>query len=215
MRARSQGQRGGVAILIALGFLVFSIPLITGSLGLAQTTSIDARVKTNAMHQEYCALAVTEYIKYLISDFDRWSDFLGELGEGEFNEDNENKINGDVDICGEINLKVERKSIDLSIDEEGDLKTRFNPGLADLETVFEPEDIETLRRMVEEHLMYTNSNSARRILDQWVESLPRFKKVMPRDYVRVLLERQNQEEKERGLAASVQGQALILSTDEE
>ena len=76
MRARLKGQRGGVAILIALGFLVFAIPLITGSLGLAQTTSIDARVKTNAMHEEYCALAVQEYMAYLVSDFDRWTNWL-------------------------------------------------------------------------------------------------------------------------------------------
>ncbi len=83
-------------------------------------------------------------------------------------------------------------------DEEEDLESRFNPGLADLETVSEPEDIETLRRMVEEHLMYTNSNSARRILDQWDESLSQFKKVMPRDYRRVRDERNQREAEETG-----------------
>ena len=40
-------QRGGIAILTALGFLLFSIPLITASLDLAQNTAIDARVKTD------------------------------------------------------------------------------------------------------------------------------------------------------------------------
>jgi len=78
-------------------------------------------------------------------------------------------------------------------DEEGDLESRFNAGLADLETVSHPEDVEILRRMVEGHLMYTNSNSARRILDQWDEALPRFKKVMPRDYRRIRDERKQRE----------------------
>ena len=78
-------------------------------------------------------------------------------------------------------------------DEDDDFDTRFNPGLADLEPVTDPADIATLRRMVEEHLEYTVSNPARRILDQWDEALPRFKKIMPRDYRRVLEERQKEE----------------------
>ena len=45
-KARLKAKKGGVAILTALGFLVFAIPLLTGSLDLAQTTNIDARVKT-------------------------------------------------------------------------------------------------------------------------------------------------------------------------
>ena len=74
-------------------------------------------------------------------------------------------------------------------DEEGDFENRFNPGLADLEPVADPEDVRTLRRMVEEHAEFTGSNSARRILDDWAGALPRFKKIMPRDYRRVLNER--------------------------
>ena len=74
-------------------------------------------------------------------------------------------------------------------DEEGDFETRFNPGLSDLEAVTDPEDVETLRRMVEEHAAFTGSNSAKRILAEWSDALPRFKKIMPRDYRRVLDER--------------------------
>ena len=74
-------------------------------------------------------------------------------------------------------------------DEAGDLESRFNSGLADLEPVIEQTDIELIRRMLDDHLNYTNSNSARRILNQWPESISRFKKVMPRDYRRVLAER--------------------------
>ena len=78
-------------------------------------------------------------------------------------------------------------------DEQGDFDTRFNPGLADLEPVADPEDIATLRRMIEDHLKFTGSVSAQRILDDWDESLPKFKKIMPRDYRRVLLERKLRE----------------------
>ena len=71
-----KGQRGGLAILTALGFLLFSIPLITASLDLAQVTSIDARVKTDIMQEQYCGLAAEEYLDYLVMDNTRWSNWL-------------------------------------------------------------------------------------------------------------------------------------------
>ena len=69
-------QRGGIAILTALGFLLFSVPLITGSLNLAQNTSIDARVKTDITHRHYCGLGVEEYLDYLVADEKRWATWL-------------------------------------------------------------------------------------------------------------------------------------------
>ena len=74
-------------------------------------------------------------------------------------------------------------------DYEGDFEIRFNPGLADLEPVADPEDIAILRSMIEDHLNYTGSAPAQRILDDWEDALPRFKKIMPRDYRRILDER--------------------------
>ena len=70
------GQRGGIAILTALGFLLFSVPLITASLDLAQNTAIDARVKTDITNRQYCGLAVQEYLNFLVLDATRWSDWL-------------------------------------------------------------------------------------------------------------------------------------------
>ena len=78
-------------------------------------------------------------------------------------------------------------------DESGDFETRFNPGLADLEAVADSQDISTLKGMIQEHLTHTGSKSAQLILAQWDESLSRFKKVMPRDYRRVLEERARRE----------------------
>ncbi|WP_225207513.1 glutamate synthase large subunit [Novosphingobium huizhouense] len=60
-------------------------------------------------------------------------------------------------------------------------------------------DAERLRVLVERHLLHTGSKRARAILDNWAEELPRFVKVMPRDYARAL----RQMEAERLAAASV------------
>ncbi len=71
-----KGQRGGIAILTALAFLLFSIPLITASLDLAQVSSIDAGVKNRIIQRHYCGLAVEEYLSYLTSDNTRWTTWL-------------------------------------------------------------------------------------------------------------------------------------------
>ncbi len=70
------GQSGGIAILTALGFLLFAIPIITSSLNLAQNSAIDARVKTNITRQHYCGLAVSEYFDYQLADAGRWDAWL-------------------------------------------------------------------------------------------------------------------------------------------
>jgi glutamate synthase (NADPH/NADH) large chain len=60
-------------------------------------------------------------------------------------------------------------------------------------------DADRLRVMIERHHLYTGSKRARAILDNWSDELPRFVKVMPRDYARAL----RQLEAERHAAASV------------
>ena len=82
-------------------------------------------------------------------------------------------------------------------DRDGDFHLRFNDGLADLELVEDPEDVELLKGMIESHLRLTGSAPARNILESWEQSLPRFKKVMPRDYRRILLERERQAAEEQ------------------
>jgi glutamate synthase (NADPH/NADH) large chain len=60
-------------------------------------------------------------------------------------------------------------------------------------------DAERLRILVERHHLHTGSKHARSLLDNWAEALPRFFKVMPRDYARAL----RQLEAERADATSV------------
>ena len=52
-----------------------------------------------------------------------------------------------------------------------------------------PEDKQTLRTMIENHHRYTGSRKAKLVLDNWEVLLPKFVKVMPVDYKRVLSER--------------------------
>ena len=75
------------------------------------------------------------------------------------------------------------------LDEEGKFPERCNMGMVEREKVEAPEDIRALRGMIEAHFRYTNSANAKRVLDAWDVMLPKFVKVMPRDYKRVLQER--------------------------
>ncbi|HIK27009.1 MAG: glutamate synthase large subunit [Oscillatoriaceae bacterium SKW80] len=72
------------------------------------------------------------------------------------------------------------------LDEKGDFATRCNTQMADLEKLEEPEEIAEVRQMIEKHAKYTNSEKAAKVLANWDEMVPKFVKVMPRDYKRVL-----------------------------
>jgi glutamate synthase (ferredoxin) len=72
------------------------------------------------------------------------------------------------------------------LDEKGDFATKCNYEMVDLEKLEEPEEIAELKQMIENHVKYTKSPKGKKVLDQWVEMLPKFVKVMPRDYKRVL-----------------------------
>ena len=74
-------------------------------------------------------------------------------------------------------------------DPDGDFHIRFNDGMADLEDLVEQEDIDALHSLLTGHLEHTGSGPAQRILDDWQASIGKFRKVMPRDYRRVLRER--------------------------
>jgi glutamate synthase (ferredoxin) len=72
------------------------------------------------------------------------------------------------------------------LDERGEFRHMVNAQMVDLEGVTEPADVAELRRLVERHLQHTASARARQVLDDWDNTLPRFVKVIPRDYKRML-----------------------------
>jgi glutamate synthase (NADPH/NADH) large chain len=54
-------------------------------------------------------------------------------------------------------------------------------------------DIKELRTLIERHYNYTGSPKAKRLLDNWVESVQKFIKVTPIEYKKVLFERRLRE----------------------
>ena len=76
-------------------------------------------------------------------------------------------------------------------DKDDDFHIRFNDGMADLEPVKDPEDIAILKGLIEDHEKFTGSAPAANMLADWDAALKRFKKIMPRDYRRVLEERKS------------------------
>jgi len=73
-------------------------------------------------------------------------------------------------------------------DRAGDFESKCNMGTFELEPVTADKDADELRAMIEKHEQHTGSSVAREILGNWESELPRFKKVMPMDYKRVLAE---------------------------
>ena len=99
------------------------------------------------------------------------------------------------------------------LDEEGDFTQRCNMAMVELEPIPDEEsaaaaegthelethgkvkidhvaghDDEMLKGLIQRHLLYTGSERARRILENWAQYLPRFVKVMPLEYRRALAE---------------------------
>ena len=91
------------------------------------------------------------------------------------------------------------------LDESGRFADLCNTEMVFLEDVVEEEDVAAVRRMIEDHLRYTGSENARRVLDDWDAMLPKFVKVMPIDYKRVLAERAESESQQTPDAALVAG----------
>ncbi|HIN32499.1 MAG TPA: glutamate synthase subunit alpha, partial [Nitrospirales bacterium] len=76
--------------------------------------------------------------------------------------------------------------------EDGRFEQRCNLELVELEQVVSEEDQQELLAMVTQHLTFTGSPKAKRLLEQWDRMIAKFVKVMPTDYKRVLAERKRQ-----------------------
>ena len=73
------------------------------------------------------------------------------------------------------------------LDESGGFKTkRCNTAGVDLEDVVDPKDQQLLAEWITRHAEITGSPRARWILENWDEMLPKFVKVFPHEYKRVL-----------------------------
>ncbi len=73
------------------------------------------------------------------------------------------------------------------LDEAGDFATRCNMELVGLEKLVDTDEIEQVWKLIQRHQTYTKSERAAKILGDWQNYVPKFVKVMPQDYKRVLL----------------------------
>ena len=71
-------------------------------------------------------------------------------------------------------------------DEHNDFKSNCNAEMVDLDPLTDLADIEEVQTMLQRHFDYTQSAVAERILADWPAAQPKFIKVMPKDYKRVL-----------------------------
>ncbi|WP_271255267.1 glutamate synthase large subunit [Pseudanabaena sp. Chao 1811] len=72
------------------------------------------------------------------------------------------------------------------LDESGDFATRCNTSMVGLEKLEDPEEIKDLKQLIQQHVDYTESAKGAKVLADWNASVPKFVKVMPKDYKRVL-----------------------------
>jgi glutamate synthase (NADPH) large chain len=73
------------------------------------------------------------------------------------------------------------------LDLASDFGRRCNLGMVDLEPLDQAGDIQLVRDLIQRHVESTGSAWAAGILADWIAMQPRFVKVMPKDYKRVLL----------------------------
>ncbi|HRP05049.1 MAG TPA: glutamate synthase-related protein, partial [Opitutaceae bacterium] len=72
------------------------------------------------------------------------------------------------------------------LDEAGDFAQRVNLQMVAIEKVESPRDVAELKELIEKHGAHTRSTRAEVILGAWDAYLPKFVKVMPKDYKRML-----------------------------
>lgn len=72
------------------------------------------------------------------------------------------------------------------LDEESDLYTKLNKALVGFSKVQHPEDVAQLKELITEHVARTHSVRGQEILDQFDAYLPKFKKIVPHDYAKML-----------------------------
>ncbi|PSR82252.1 hypothetical protein BD289DRAFT_483994 [Coniella lustricola] len=74
------------------------------------------------------------------------------------------------------------------LDKDHEFMSKLNTEMVEASTIEDPQEIAFLRGMIEDHHHYTGSELAARILVDFNRTLPRFVKVLPVDYKRVLEE---------------------------
>ncbi len=94
------------------------------------------------------------------------------------------------------------------LDEAGDFHRHCNQEMVYLEPLEDEQEIKEVESMIGRHAEYTNSERARFILSLWEDMVPKFVKVLPKDYKRVLEAMKRVEE------AGLSGEEAIMAAFE-
>ena len=81
------------------------------------------------------------------------------------------------------------------LDEDRDLYTRLNKELVSSTEITSKYDVQELKEMIADHVKYTNSAKGKEILENFGDYLPKFKKIIPHDYNKMLMTIVQMEEK--------------------
>jgi glutamate synthase (ferredoxin) len=72
------------------------------------------------------------------------------------------------------------------LDELGDFPTRVNTQMVGIEALDDTAEIAQVRAMIERHLKFTGSARAKHVLDNWDDMVPKFVRIMPKDFKRAV-----------------------------
>ena len=81
------------------------------------------------------------------------------------------------------------------LDEGNDLYKRLNKEMVSSGEITSKYDVLELKEMIEEHVKLTNSEKGKQVLAHFSEYLPKFKKIVPHDYKRMMMAIVQMEEK--------------------
>jgi glutamate synthase (ferredoxin) len=72
------------------------------------------------------------------------------------------------------------------LDELGDFPSRVNTQMVGIESLDDSDEILQVRAMIERHLELTGSARAKHVLDNWDDTVPKFVRIMPKDFKRAV-----------------------------
>lgn len=81
------------------------------------------------------------------------------------------------------------------LDEDNDLYTKVNKQMVSIDKLTNKYDVLELKEMIKDYVAYTNSAKGKEVLENFGEYLPKFKKIIPHDYNRMLMAIVQMEEK--------------------
>ena len=95
------------------------------------------------------------------------------------------------------------------LDLKNDFAPKCNMQMVALERLSDPEEIEDVKRLIQKHAQLTGSTLASNVLNLWSDMVPKFVKVMPKDYKRVL------EALKKATASGLSGEDAVMAAFEE